>query len=249
VTQVSNKLAAWHALLTSVHAWQMHPSACHGPQVRDRCLSLLSADERGYYYEKLQTDRTRENYLAARVLCRQTLSRYAPCDPSDWRFGKGPHDKPTLLKPAGFMSLRFNIAHTNDLVICAVTRAGDVGVDAEDTTQAVDVSLVARHFLSQREQDRLAALAPQELAASFFEQWVLKEAYVKATGKGLAATSERLTIERREDGHPIAIEGCQFSTYRPTPNHVAAMSVLLRERAHSVCFEWLIAGDFDHRRC
>lgn len=239
-TQASNKSLDWDALLTAAHAWQLRPSELNMSEVRDRWLSRLLADER-VHYERLQTDQMRENYLAAHVLCRTTLSRYTGSDPSDWRFGKGRNGKPTLFEPADFRSLRFNLTHTNDLVICAVTRAGDVGVDAEDTSQPVDASLVARHFLSRRQQQRLGAVDSRERAASFFEQWVLKEAYVKASGEGLTNAPERLTVEQRDDGRPIAIAGCEFSVHRPTPNHVAAAAVVLRDPAHSVSFEWLIA--------
>lgn len=243
-TPASNKSPAWDELLKAAHAWQLCPSELRSPDLRDRWLSRLPADERAHY-EQLQTDRMRENYLAARVLCRATLSRYTGANPSAWRFGKGLHDKPTLVEPADFQSLRFNLTHTNGLVIFAVTRAGDVGVDVEDTSQPVDASLLARHFLSPRQQQRLAALAPQERAASFFEQWVLKEAFVKATGKGLAATCERLTVEQRNDGRPVPLEGCEFSLYRPTSKHVAAAAVLLRYPAQSISFEWPIAKPMD----
>lgn len=239
-TPASNKSRRWDALRTAVHAWQLCPSELSAPAVRGRWLSRLPADERAHY-EQLQAEEMRENYLAARVLCRATLSRYTGCDPSHWRFGKGLHDKPALVEAADFESLRFNVTHTNDLVICAVTRAGEVGVDAEDTSQLVDVPLLARHFLSRRQQERLAALEPRERAASFFEQWVLKEAYVKATGQGLATTFERLTVEQRDDGRPIVIGGCEFSVYRPTRKHVAAAAVLLRYPIRSASFEWLIA--------
>jgi 4'-phosphopantetheinyl transferase len=208
--------------------------------MRDQWLSWLSTDERARY-EQFLTERTREDYLAARVLCRTTLSRYTGVEPSRWRFGEGLHGKPTLVEPAHFKSLRFNLTHTDDLVICIVTRAGEVGVDAENTSHIVDVSLVGRHFLSRRQQARLASLPPHERAARFFELWVLKEAYVKAIGKGLAYAPERLTVEQDDDGQPVAIGNCQFSLYRPSSNHVAAAAVLRRDCVAPVSIDWLIA--------
>jgi 4'-phosphopantetheinyl transferase len=240
-TPLSNKSLAWDALLTAAHAWQFFPNELRTPALRDRWLSRLPADERAQY-QRIRTEQLREGYLAARVLCRTTLSRYAGVDPSEWRFGVGLRGKPTLVEPADFKSLRFNLTHTNNLVICLVTRAGEVGVDAEETSRAVDARLVARHFLSRREQARLARLPSDERAVRFFEQWVLREAYVKATGKGLAYSPERFSIEQAESGQPIAIGNCQFSLHRPTPNHVAAAAVLRRECEAAVSIDWLIAA-------
>jgi 4'-phosphopantetheinyl transferase len=239
-TLASNRSLEWDALLTAAHAWQFRPNELRTAAMRDQGLSWLSADERARY-EQFLTDRTREDYLAARVLCRTTLSRYTGVEPSRWRFGEGLHGKPTLVEPVHFKSLRFNLTHTDDLVICIVTRTGEVGVDAEDTSQTVDVSLVARHFLSRRQQARLASLPPHERAARFFELWVLKEAYVKAIGKGLAYAPERLTVEQDDDGQPVAIGNCRFSLYRPSSNHVAAAAVLPRDCVAPVSIDWLIA--------
>ncbi|MBV8147793.1 MAG: 4'-phosphopantetheinyl transferase superfamily protein, partial [Candidatus Eremiobacteraeota bacterium] len=171
----------WDGILTAVHAWQVRPSDVRESALRKRWLSRLPAEER-IEYERFRTHETRTNYLFARVLCRTTLSKYADTDPSEWRFGKALHGKPIVVGPGRFKSLRFSLSHTNDLIICAVTRAGEVGVDAEDTSLPVDVGLVARHFFSGPEKTRLARLPGQQRVRRFFEQFVLKEAYVKATG-------------------------------------------------------------------
>jgi len=236
--------AAWDALLSAAHAWQLRPSRLRDPAVRDRWLSLLSTDERVRYAE-FTTPEGREEYLAARVLCRMTLSRYTGTDPSEWRFQRDVRGKPAILEPKRFRSLRFNLTHAADLVICIVTRAGEVGVDAEQISQAVDPALVARHFFSRRQQMRLAGMPSQERTVRFFEQWALKEAYVKATGKGLAYSPERLTIEQDAGGQPIAIGDCQFSLYRASTKHVAAAAVLRRERAAPVSIEWMREGMFE----
>jgi len=236
-TAVSNSLPTWDALLTAAHAWQFCPGELRAATVRDRWLSRLSRDERARY-RQLPTEKMREGYLAGRVLCRATLSRYTAVDPSRWRFGEDVYGKPTVVAPDDFKSIRFNLTHTGDLTICIVTRAGEVGVDAEETSQTVDVSTVARHFFSRTAQARLARLPSRERAARFFEQWVLKEACVKALGKGLAYAPERLTVEQDDRGEPAANGRFQFSLYRPSSNHVAAAAVLRRHRVAQVSIYW-----------
>jgi 4'-phosphopantetheinyl transferase len=238
-TPVSNSSLTWDALLTAAHVWQLCPDELRAPPIRDRWLLRLSVDERARY-EQLPAGKAREGYLAARALCRETLSRYTGVDPSQWRFGESAYGKPTLLEPHRFASLRFNLTHTDDLAMCAVTRAGEVGIDAEEISRAVDVPLLARHFFSRRAQAQLASLPARERVARFFEQWVLKEAYVKATGKGLAHAPERLTIEQGKNGEPVAIGKCRFSVHRPCSSHVAATAVLPRHRVASLPIHWFV---------
>jgi 4'-phosphopantetheinyl transferase len=234
---VSNKSPAWEALLTAAHAWQFKPKALRGTALRDRWFSRLSPEEI-VRYRNLRTERDQERYFAGRVLCRATLSRYTGVDPSAWRFGEGVHGKPTLISPDDFKSLRFNLTHTDDLVICIVTRAGEVGVDAEETSRTIDVSGLARHFFSARQQAVFGSLPPRRRAARLFEQWVLKEAYVKASGKGLAYAPERLTVEQGHNGEPFPVGRCQFSLYRPSSRHVAAAAVLRTRRAAAIAIHW-----------
>jgi phosphopantetheinyl transferase len=231
-----------YELHSTAHAWQMHLSDLRAAGVCDRWLSRLPADERARYAQ-FQTEAARERYLAARVLCRATLSRYTGVDPSQWRFSQGPHGKPTLAHPDVYHSLRFNLSSAGDWVICIVTRAGEVGVDVEDISRPVDASLVARHFLSRRQAARLASLPPRERNQRFFEQWVLKEAYVKATGEGLVATPERFGVAQAEDGSPVPIRGCQFSLHRPDANSVAAGAVLPRRRGNAISIQWIVVAD------
>jgi len=97
---------------------------------------------------------------------------------------------------------------------------------------------MARHYFSPVEQARLATLPRRRRAEHFFEQWVLKEAYVKATGNGLGNSPERFTFERGSDGNSIAIEDCQFAIHRPISSHVAAAVVLLARQDEALSFKW-----------
>lgn len=74
----------------------------------------------------------------------------------------------------------FSIAHSGQLVACALAMAGRVGLDLE-RANAVSAQQL-RLVLDARER---AAIAAGELAAS--DAFVMKEAVVKASGAGLTA--------------------------------------------------------------
>lgn len=230
----------WHGLETVADAWQLEPSRISADLLRKRCLSWLSSEERAQH-EALRSERLQHAYLATKALCRATLSRYTAVDPSEWRFDTTSHGKPKVAGPIEFTSLRFNLTHTTGLVICLVSRAGEVGVDVEDTSRVVDVEQVARHFFTAREAARLNGLCDASRVERFFEQWVLKEAYLKGIGKGVALGPERLTVRSDDDGRIARIRDWRFFLHRPTASHVAAAAVRRRDPAETVSVRWLPA--------
>lgn len=121
------------------------------------------------------------------------------------------------------------------LSYAAVSRSGEIGVDAEETSLPVEIDQVAKHFFSVAEQQWLAELPDERRKAGFYEQWVLKEAYLKGLGTGLAQSPESFTIGRGENGQPLNCGNWQFALHRPTPRHVAAVALHGSEPMH---VEW-----------
>jgi len=187
-------------------------------------LGWLSPDELGHL-GRLKNEALRREYVATRVLCRAALSRYAEVDPADWRFRAGKHGKPRIAGPKGFTSLRFNLTHTKGLVICLVTRAGEVGVDAEETSRQVEIDSVAKHFFSKIERASLAKLPRTRRKLRFFELWVLKEAYLKGRGDGLLREPDQFTVEIGDDRRALPLGNWQLTLHRPSRRHVAAAAV------------------------
>ena len=58
---------------------------------------------------------------------REVLSHYAPMAPVDWCFVQGKNGKPRLESPP--RPLDFNLSHSGDWLVCAVTAGSAVGVD------------------------------------------------------------------------------------------------------------------------
>ena len=212
---------AWNELLHSAHAWYMQPE-----QIPPTALNQIFLDrsERAHL-RKITRKPLQQNYLATRALCRAALSHYTAVDSADWRFKPTRYGKPRIIAPRGFSSLKFNLTHTDGLLICLITRAGDVGVDAEETSRRVNINEVSRHFFSQSEQAELAQLPLNQRTARFFEIWVLKEAYLKGRGRGLTISPERVSINFNSKGNPTPIRAWQLTLHHPAPNHVAATAI------------------------
>lgn len=189
-----------------------------------RIVSWLSPKEWARH-ERFRTDHLRHSYLATRWLCRTALSRYTGVDGKDWTFVDNANGKPAIAGPAQFAELRFNLTHTEGLLACAVSRAGEVGIDAEEISRSVDFEGIAANFFSQTERAALESLSPQDRPGKFMEYWVLKEAYLKGCGTGFSQPPEGFTIKWADDGQPLPIADWQLSMHRPTSHHVAAVAV------------------------
>jgi 4'-phosphopantetheinyl transferase len=226
----------WNDLREAVHVWMAFTDRL--PEGwEERCFAWLSVDERARQ-NQLATPELRREYLATRALCRATLSRYTGVDPAAWVFAAAEGGKPAIAEPAAFASLRFSLTRTRGLTACAVTCAGEVGVDVEETSLEIDAERVARHCFSVEEQSAMNALPPDRRTAWFYEQWTLKEAYLKGRGTGLSEPPEGFAIEREADRAPRPLGDWRLSLHRPGPQHVGAVAVRAEKPSAEIPVAW-----------
>jgi len=180
--------------------------------------AVLDAEEQTRA-SRFRLDRDRELYRAAHVLLRRVLSLQVSYPPSAWQFQRGAHGRPEIdvgACPDG-AGLRFNLAHTPGLVCCAVTRDAPVGIDAECHRPVRDLGALATRFFTADEAATVAqaaSTAPSSGsrrgsssdsaappgALAFYSLWTLKEAYVKALGRGLSLGLDRCAFRLRGEG-------------------------------------------------
>ena len=216
-----------------VHVWHARPGDVHDASHVSGLLALLSEDERARH-QRFWFDRDRHHFLVAHALVRTTLSRYADVRPETWTFETNRYGRPEITGPETSASLRFNLSHTTGLVVCAVVRDREIGVDVEDTRRE-DASLkIARRFFSPAEVADLEQVPTTRQRESFFDYWTLKEAYIKARGMGLAIPLRHFSFTLDEH-QPIRIAFApeldddparwQFAQLRPTDTHLVSVAV------------------------
>lgn len=148
----------------------------------------------------------RRRYLHAHGFLRMMLGGYLGRSPGSVRLTTGRNGKPCLSSDEG--AFRFNISHARSLVLCAMTRGREVGVDIEWRDREFSWRDVASYACSEREQVVLASLAGPAQADTFFSWWTLKEAYVKALGAGLELPLDRIDVAGEfEERFPASARG------------------------------------------
>ncbi len=126
----------------------------------------------------------RRRYIVAHGMLRRILAHYAEAPPASLVFERGEFGKPMLTGPAP-RDLWFNLSHSGDIALVAVTREGEVGVDVERHTGRFAPMELAQRVFSRAECSALTALSSPVVADGFYAAWTRKEAYMKATGHGI----------------------------------------------------------------
>jgi 4'-phosphopantetheinyl transferase len=83
-------------------------------------------------------------------------------------------------------TLRFNLSHSGDLALVAVTRDREVGVDVERVDLRRDVARLARRALDPAAAEAVLALPAAERSRAFHRAWARREAVAKCAGTGLS---------------------------------------------------------------
>jgi 4'-phosphopantetheinyl transferase len=163
-----------------VHLWRAELDVA--PALLDLLGTCLNREEmeRSARFRR-ELDRTR--FVAARGWLRTLLARYLNTAPSEIRLAVGLDGKPRLAGGPG--RLRFNLAHSDRVAVCAVAWDREVGVDVERLRPDFPIDEVARSFFSIQERADLAALPRSDRMRAAFDCWTRKEAYLKAVGTGL----------------------------------------------------------------
>ncbi|MGR8007746.1 4'-phosphopantetheinyl transferase family protein [Streptomyces hypolithicus] len=191
---------------------------------------LLTEAERAGLGRRL-TEGSRRRYLGARLLCRYALSARTGRPLDQWRFRLGEHGRPEPEPRAE--GVRFNLSHAEGLIACVVTQGRGCGVDVGPTPAKAALLTHLGSRLAPAERDRLAASAPGVRAAVAGELWVLKEAYLKGLGTGLARGLGGFSFGPGAAGR-IAVDDPQqpagaadrwwFDLLYPGPRHVVAVA-------------------------
>jgi 4'-phosphopantetheinyl transferase len=179
-----------------VHLWRIDLSALRPDE--SRWQKVLSPDEaaRAARY-RFAVDRQR--YSISRGVLRTILGSYLRSDPVRIIFSYSSREKPFLSPPYSDSGITFNISHSGEVTLLALTHNRDIGVDVEQMARKSDLEAIARRFFSAHEQEQLFTLPAEQRPEAFFRCWTRKEAYIKATGDGLSLPLSQFDVSIAAD--------------------------------------------------
>ncbi len=178
-----------------VAVWRVPLDATRAPDAR--AVAGLSEAERtraGLFV----TEALRNRWLGAHVALRAILADALGVAPSTIGYGVADAGKPFVAVPERH-DIEFNLSDSGDVALVAVSRCGPVGVDVEQWHPHRDRLPLADAFFAEEEREALRILPPDERHAAFYRVWARKEAFIKATGLGLAFGLSRFAVSIAAD--------------------------------------------------
>jgi len=204
----------------------LEPAAASDAEVA-RWLETLDAHEQAAA-RRFRFVADQRQYVVAHALARGLLGAATMSPAASLAFSRQPGGKPEFAQApsaAGRASaVEFSLSHTRTLVAVAVGRGWALGVDVEARGRSAAATEIAeRHFAPAE-----ARLVNRQGPATFLRLWTLKEAYVKATGEGLARPLRSFAFQldplRVDDGAPE--RRWRFAELRPDAGHYLALAAL-----------------------
>lgn len=184
-----------------IDLWYVISQGITDPGLLDEYRSCLPPDEVAQE-QRFAFEELRVQHLVSRVLVRSVLSHYTGDDLRTWTFARNTYGKPAIVAPVK-LPIEFNLSHTRGLVCCVVAMGSPVGVDAEELVEFPDHFELAKSFFAPAEVALLNRHSGTEKSRLFMRIWTLKEALVKALGRGLSLPLDEFAISLSPDRPPV----------------------------------------------
>jgi 4'-phosphopantetheinyl transferase len=182
-----------------IHVWRT--TLDQPPSRLAHHLPCLSEDERARAM-RFHFEEHRRDFIFGRGFLRTILARYLGIDRSQVKLEYTSYGKPSIAGIGTSPPLFFNLTHSHQLALLAVTREAEIGIDVE-YVRGVDDGIPERYF-SPSEVAALRALPEHLQQEAFFNCWTRKEAYMKARGNGLSLALDEFDVSL-VPGAPAAI--------------------------------------------
>ncbi len=215
----------WEQIGEEIHVW--HAALDREKTVLGRLESTLSLEEKARA-DRFHFVNDRNRFVVARGLLRELLGKYLQQAPGALEFSYGRHGKPALSVENASSGLCFNLSHSAGLVVYAIAKERNLGIDVEHMKADSAGEDIARRFFSAREVSDLQTLPAETRAEGFFHCWTRKEAYLKATGMGLQIPLDSFSVSLLPEMPAQFLEGVEprwhLAAYHPAEGYVAAVA-------------------------
>ena len=222
---------------SEVHLWRARLNL---PLAKIEKLARIISPDEQQRANRFHFERDRQYFIAGRGILRIILQSYTRIKSHRLRFRYSAAGKPALANATTIAErLHFNLSHSHNLALYAVSYERLVGVDLEQIRLLEDAEKLAQRFFSIREYAFISTLPQECKQEAFFKFWTCKEAYLKAIGDGLAGGLDKVEVELRTNQQPVLLnipgdshQASHWSLFQlsPHPGYIATLAVKGQKR-------------------
>ena len=218
-------------LQNEIHLWRANlnlPSV-----IIETLASCLSAEEKKRA-ERFRFKQHRDRFIAGRGILRYLLANYLQINSENVIFEYSDRGKPKIAPALNQNNLQFNLSHAQDLALYGFNYQRIIGVDLEYIKDNIDYKQLAKRFFTTQELQLINSYPIREQKTIFFQLWTAKEAYLKATGDGLAGSLDQIefTLDYNHQLHlvdikpaPAQVSHWLINNFIPQDNFIATIAV------------------------
>lgn len=172
---------------------------------------------------KFYTNKLKSDYIICRGYLRRILGEYIGVLPKNIGFKYNHYGKPLLVEYQNIKNIKFNISHSENYCLIAVTNNNEIGVDIEYIKPLDNYTTIADRFFSAKEASYINDLN------DFYTVWAQKEAVIKASGKGVSFGLNHWSTNCKEDKYDITIESIKYRvvTFKIDDNYSSAVCTII----------------------
>lgn len=212
----------WHGQLSGDEAVSQH------------YLPLLDAAELARA-KTLANPLIRRRFIEVRGRLRGVLADTLKQNPAAIRIARTEYGKPYL---ADHPQFAFNISHTANQLAIVVAPSCQLGVDIEHIQARANLAALVAKCFSATEAAYWQALPDAEKTSVFYQFWTKKEAFVKATGRGIALGLQHCVVNPQQpeaflgvpEGYGVAEAWRAISLDLPTMDKPLCAALVLDKR-------------------
>ncbi|HAY32774.1 MAG TPA: 4'-phosphopantetheinyl transferase superfamily protein [Ignavibacteria bacterium] len=179
-----------------IHIYRINISDYNGSLLN---LKKIMSEDETKKADRFKFTKDSQSYITCRSLLRNILSEYTNINPDEINFSCNESGKPYIENS----EIQFNLSHSGDRCVIAVSLISETGVDIEKVRDIEDLTKIAERYFSETEIFYLKKFQGNELADNFFRIWTLKEAFIKATGEGLSFPLKDFSVTDRTGKIPV----------------------------------------------
>jgi len=205
------------------HVWLV-PICSYAGQV----LQYLDAEEKRRH-QRFKFDKDKRQFAVSHNVLRKTLGHYLGCHPAEVKFQYNTHQKPHLADTP----LHFNLSHSGDFALIAVTLDTPIGADIERVQNRMLDDAIVERFFSASECLAYNALSTHQKLEGFYHAWTCKEAFIKAIGEGVFYGLDQFDVQLipGEEARVLSVkndqkaaEKWQMHGFSPAEHYCAAVA-------------------------
>lgn len=193
----------------SLSIWELDLDLESDLAVRE--LQTLSSEERERA-SRYRFDADRRVYLKTRYMLRELLGSTLACLPQAIEFSYSAYGRP-MLAGVSNAELDFNVSHSGERALIAISERGAVGIDIERIGADKGILDLCQNFFHPEETQRVLSEHADGRLSRFYEIWTLKEAVIKLLGTGLSQPLTEFCVPHKASCPTMTLGEKQFSAW------------------------------------